>query len=223
MSHKKEKRLLDDESSLSEKKIKKKKKDKKKKDYEDDKEDYDTCMRKEARESDTRRINVAEDSAAIDSILKRYRTDASLPELMAMAQFLRRTEQDMQSATRCFKINSQFKLIKERMRNAEVLEVLNRARCTRKEYERADYHVTSSTFWTIDLTGGGTLEFQCYYNGDNEGSGSYSWKCGEDGEEDAEHFDDLTASHEPTWERLGLTTEDNASYFYHCLCECSIS
>lgn len=168
-------------------------------------------------------INFAEDSEAIEKILKRYYSRATQPELTKMTNFMRNAQEKMQSVAMCTSIKTRFELRKKGMRTPEVLAVMNRTVCDRKTFERADYRISSATYWKIELIDGGSETFSCFYDGDNEGSGSYSWSCGEDGEEDGCDFEDLIASDAATWERLGLTSKEHASIFYHCLCDCSIS
>lgn len=112
--------------------------------------------------------------------------------------------------------------------NVEVLKVLRRCECMNKEFERMDYHVSSNTCWKITLPDGtSTANFNCHYNGDNEGDGSYGWSCrvneDEDEEFDLDYHDDLKANNENVWKALGLTSQQSATKVFHTLFDNSIS
>lgn len=168
-------------------------------------------------------LNFAEDSQVIDKIIKRYVAEASLIDMRKMSRHFEKAQETIQSAELCISINSRFKVCQQRKHPAEVAAVMKRTVCVHKNYERADYHVSSVTNWEISLPNGGTEMFSCSYDGDNEGYGSHCWSCGDDCDEDCEDFEDLTACHAATWELLGLTSADNATILYRALCDCSLS
>lgn len=107
------------------------------------------------------------------------------------------------------------------------LDLCNVTKCTGKDFDRLDYHIESAAHWTITLPEDNEeVQFECSYNGDNEGEGTYDWSIlgsrGECSMPDDLQLNPKNKKDVATATKLGLEL-DAASYFLNIMFSSSFS
>jgi len=180
---------------------------------------------------ETVEFNIEKDSKAIEDLIDRYMAKGSDSELCKMSYCLQKCSATMDSVVMTNKIMSRFN---DRLKSVttytdswkdELLAVMGRTSCVKKEFERADYHISSFISWEVKhADGDGKESFVCQYDGDNEGSGSYDWRIGSDaGYCDFPDLSSKDIEDEETWRSLGLTDIDAVVVLYAAMFDCSFS